>query len=98
MMSLYVYGGIVAAILAIIGGLWIALKVKTAQVVKADEKAHVAMATALSAQTEIAQTNKTADAVAVVKNKLTTEQKVEQVKFDATPGGDRSFMESDTPL
>lgn len=92
MMELYVLGG--GAVIILLLFAW--GKIQSARANAADVKAYTAMETAKSAQVEIAQTNKTAEAVATVKEKLTVEQKSEQVKFESVDGGDRSFMENDT--
>lgn len=92
MMELYVLGG--GAVIILLLFAW--GKIQIARANAADVKAYTAMETAKSAQVEIAQTNKTAEAVATVKEKLTVEQKEEQVKFESVDGGDRSFMENDT--
>jgi Flp pilus assembly protein TadB len=89
MIYVYVLGGI-AAIIAI---LYAAVKIQSARADKFKVEAQAANETAKSAQIEIAQTNKTTEAVITVEKKLAVEQQDGQAKIDA---GDRSFMSKET--
>jgi predicted negative regulator of RcsB-dependent stress response len=92
MSGLYIYVVIFGAILVITGGLYAWAKYQGYRADKAEAKAKAAEDTAKSAQIEIAQTSKIAEAVATVKDSLVVEQKAGQAKLDT---GDRSFLDKD---
>jgi uncharacterized membrane protein YcjF (UPF0283 family) len=93
MSTLYLYLIIGAVILSIIGGLWVALKLKGAQADRSDAIAKAETQTAKSAQAAVESQNTTAATVEVVKESLATKQKTEQAAIDA---GNRNDFSGDS--
>ena len=90
MIYLYVFGAIALIIL----GLWVTIKIQSARLAKETVIAETAKVSTKAVENVVKQQDKTAEAVAVVKESLITENKVEQAKIDA--GAPNTMFEKDT--